>query len=175
MGIMSRLIVAALAITTVAYCRPGVGKDRSGDSGDDAESGGAQAAAGHYSLQDFGRLRWIEGNWRGQLPDRSYFYERYHFLNDSTIAMHSFADSTFMRATDSAAITLRGGTVTDAGATAQWVATRLDSSVVDFEPVQRTSGPFSWAPESPGRWTATLRSRDPARPPTVYRMERVGR
>jgi hypothetical protein len=160
----------------VASCRRGVGKDRSGDSEDSAAaSGDAQSAAGHYSLQDFGRLRWIEGNWRGQLPDRSYFYERYHFLNDSTIAMHSFADSTLMRATDSAAITLRGGTVTDAGAAAQWVATRLDSTAVDFTPVQPAYGPFSWESESPNRWTATLRSRDPAKAPTVYRMERVGR
>jgi hypothetical protein len=176
MGIMSRLIVVALVIATAVYCRPGVGKDRSGDSGDDAGSAGAQPAGGQYSLQDFGRLRWIEGNWRGQLPDRTYFYERYHFLNDSTIAMHSFADSTFMRATDSAAVTLRGGTVTDAGTSAQWVATRLDSSGVDFTPVQARYGPFSWASESPNRWTATLRSADPAKPQTtVYRMERVGR
>ncbi len=176
MGMMSRAIIVALAIVTVASCRPGVGKDRSADSGPGAaESSDAQPPAGQYTLQDFGRLRWIEGNWRGQLPDRSYFFERYHFLNDSTIAMHSFADSTLMRATDSATITLRGGTVTDAGAAAQWVATRLDSSVVEFTPVQPAHSPFSWTSESTNRWKATLRARDPARAPTVYRMERLGR
>ena len=177
-GMMSRLIVAGLAILTTASCRPEARSDRATDSaaGAAATADNAPPAAGHYSLQDFGRLRWLEGRWRGQLPDRSYFYERYHFLNDSTIGMHGFSDSTFARATDSATIALRGGTVTDAGAAAQWVATRLDSSVVDFAPVQRAYGPFSWASESPNRWTATLRSADPVRPQaTVYRMERVGR
>lgn len=176
MGMMSRVAVTALAAMTLASCRPGVGKDRSADSGPGAtEAGGAQPAAGQYTVQDFGRLRWIEGNWRGQLPDRTYFYERYHFLNDSTIAMHAFADSTLMRATDSATITLRGGTVTDAGASAQWVATRLDSTGVEFAPVQPAHSPFSWTSESTDRWIATLRARDPARAPTVYKMERVGR
>lgn len=175
-GMMSRLIVAGMAILTAVSCRPEARSDRPADSGAGAATAdNARPAAGHYSLQNFGRLRWLEGSWRGQLPDRSYFYERYHFLNDSTISMHGFADSTFARATDSATIALRGGTVTDAGAAAQWVATRLDSSVVDFAPMQRAYGPFSWASESPNRWTATLRSADPARPPTVYRMERVGR
>lgn len=179
MGVISRLGVAGLAVMTAVSCRPEArsATDRSGDSAAGAAAtAGAQPAAGHYSLQDFARLRWLEGSWRGQLADRSYFYERYRFLNDSTIAMHGFADSTFARATDSATLTLRGGTITDAGASAQWAATRLDSSVVDFAPVHGTTDPFTWARESSNRWTATLRSGDPARPhTTVYRMERVGR
>jgi hypothetical protein len=183
---MRRLIVAALALLTAASCRPDARSETDRAAGAAAGAGAGAAAgaatttnappaAGHYSLQDFARLRWLEGNWRGQLPDRSYFYERYRFLNDSTIAMHGFADSTLARATDSATLTLRGGAITDAGASAQWVATHLDSSAVDFAPVHGSSDPFSWARESPTRWTATLRSGDPARPrTTVYRMERVG-
>jgi hypothetical protein len=171
------MVMGLMALSAVS-CRPEArpASDGSVDSAARAEqTAKAQSAAGHYSLQDFGRLRWLEGSWRGQLPDGGHFYERYRFLDDSTIAMRGFADSTFTRATDSASITMRGGTVTDEGVSARWVATRLDSSVVDFAPVQGPSNSFSWARESPDRWTATLHSGDRERPPTVYRMERVRR
>jgi hypothetical protein len=179
MGIASRLAVVGATVLSAVSCQPDTraASDRATDSGAGAAAAAnAQPAAGQYSVQDFARLRWLEGSWRGQLPDRSYFYERYRFLNDSTISMYGFPDSTFARATDSAMITLRGGTITDVGASAHWVATRLDSSVVEFTPVQPTSAPFSWARESANRWTATLRSRNPAQSQTtVYRMERAGR
>jgi len=173
----SRLAVAGLAILTAASCRPDArsASDRAADSAAGTATTFAPPVAGHYTVQDFARLRWLEGSWRGQLPDGSYFYERYRFANDSTISMHGFPDSTLARPSDSATITLRGGTITDAGASAQWVATHLDSTVVDFAPVQRSFAPFSWKRESASRWTATLQSGDPARAQTVYRMERVGR
>lgn len=142
-------------------------------------SGGAAAAssAKQYSLADFRQLRWLEGRWRGGLPNGDSFYEQYRWADDSTIVMHSFPDSTFARASDSARISLRNGVVANEGATARWEATDLDSASVDFAPVRGASNSFGWVRESSTRWTATLRSTDREGRPqqTVYRMERINR
>jgi hypothetical protein len=138
-----------------------------------------QAAAvppvpGRYSVQDFGKLRWLEGSWRGRLPEGGYFFERYRAQDDSTIVMQSFSNSTFAQASDSARITFRDGTIADEGST-RWVATQLDSNVVDFASEKNAANGFIWARESADRWKATLRSLNRERQPqtTIYQMERV--
>src|SRR5688500_10516683 len=60
--------------------------------------------AGQYTLADFQRLRWLDGRWRGFQPDGKTFYEQYRVLNDSTIAMVGFADSTFGKPADSSRV-----------------------------------------------------------------------
>jgi hypothetical protein len=124
------------------------------------------------TTNDFARLRWLEGSWRGALPKGGYFYERYHFANDSTIAMQGFPDSTFSVANDSASIVLRGGRVYDRGASSEWIVSRLDSTSVDFSPTRRASNHFTWQRVSNARWTATLNP--PKGTSTVYNMERFG-
>lgn len=150
-----------------------------GDGADSARSdappppSGPAVQAGTYTLDDFRRLRWIEGQWRGFMPDGNKFYERYHFLDDSTIAMHSFPDSTFARPGDSSRVQLRGGTVSNGNA----VATRLDSTGVDFAPQNGAGNRYTWATESASKWNATLRWTDAqGRPQTVvYALHRFGR
>jgi hypothetical protein len=128
-------------------------------------------------MADFRHLRWLEGRWRGTLPAGGYFYEQYRSLDDSTIAMHAFADSTFSRATDSARLTLRNAVIANEGIGARWVATQIDSSTVEFVPRVGASNGFGWARESANRWTATLHSTDSAgrMQHTVYPMERIER
>jgi hypothetical protein len=165
-------VVVIVAVLAGASCR--AEKRVESDEGADSARTGTAGLSG-VTTKDFAALRWIEGSWRGTLPDGGYFYERYRFSNDSTIVMHGFADSTFANATDSARITLRDGKVYDEGATARWAATRLDSNVVAFQRVQGASNSFSWGRESPNRWTATLHSTDRSGRvrTTVYPMERV--
>jgi hypothetical protein len=168
---LCRGAATALATLIAVSCRSEARPD-----GEQSASAARQPVAGRYSLQDFGRLRWLDGSWRGRLPDGGYFYERYRLVDDSTIAMSGFPDSLFARADDSARITFRGGTVADEGGM-RWVATRLDSSGVDFASERNASNNFTWAPESADRWTATLRSNDREGRPrtTVYPMERIRR
>jgi hypothetical protein len=172
---------ATLAILSATSCRKE--PDESGTlvySPDSAEttaaSGVRQPVAGRYTLPDFARLRWLDGSWRGRLPDGGYFYERYRVMNDSTIAMRGFPDSLFARVTDSSTIGFRGGTISSEGGS-RWVVTRLDSSAVDFASERDASNNFTWVRESPDRWTATLRSvdRQGRAQTTVYPMERVRR
>ena len=126
-----------------------------------------------YTLEDFANLHWLEGSWRGQIPSGGHFYETYRLVDDSTIAMRGYEDSTFTRANDSADIVFRGGRVIDRSTNAEYGATRLDTGRVDFAPVDHDRNHFSWVRESPDRWTATLR---PAKGNTVvYPMVRVSR
>ena len=172
---LASAIGAALVIVA---CAEG-GREDATPAADTSPSASQPAQArpepGQFSRQDFARLRWLEGSWRGRLPDGKYFHERYHFLDDSTIAMHGFADSTFASATDSSRITLRGQTIANEGAAARWVATTLDSSSVSFAPDRGASNHFVWSRESRDRWTATLRSAGEPPRLTVYQMERVRR
>jgi hypothetical protein len=167
---------AALA-AFVALLASGCGKD--GRSGDSAVAGaGAPAAAppGRFAMGDLGKLRWIAGQWRGRMPNNEYFYERYTFVDDSTIVMHALSDPTFTRVTDSSRIVLRGGTLTNDGGTARWVATRLDSTGVDFSPAAGATNYFTWTRGNDREWTATLRWTDQqGAPQTVtYSLQRVG-
>ena len=137
-----------------------------------AQGTGPQPSPGRYTIADFGALRWLEGSWRGTLPEGGYFYERYHFIDDSTIVMHAFPDSTFSAPNDSSRITLRGQTVASEGGS-RYVATSLDSRNVTFAPTRAGSNHFTWTRDSEDAWTATLRSAGQSPRTTVYKLERA--
>ena len=171
--------VATALLLTVAFvaCRS---TERAADSTATAASAASAARAptpGRYAVSDFGHLRWLEGSWRGALPEGGSFFETYRVVDDSTIAMHGYPDSTFGNATDSARIMLRGVTVLNEGMTSRWVATRLDSASAQFEPERGGSNDFIWERESPDKWLATLHSRDTtgAVRTIMYPMQRVPR
>jgi hypothetical protein len=133
--------------------------------------------AGRYTVDNFRGLMWLAGQWQGFMPDGSRFFERYRFLDDSTIIKHTLRDSTFREVSDSSRISLRGGVVADDGGSARWVATRLDSIGVDFAPERGARNHFTWAREDSTKWNATLRWTDEqGRPQTVvYALHRFGR
>lgn len=152
-GVMRRLLVAScIALVVVAGCK--------------AE----RAQPSRMTTADFANLRWLEGDWRGQIASGGYFYERYHFVDDSTIAMHGYEDSTFTRPNDSATIVFRDGVVSDIGPKAKWSASRLDSTGIDFAPVQGATNHFTWTRQSGDKWTAAIK---PANGKVItYQMER---
>ena len=105
--------------------------------------------------QMFRTLDWIAGRWRGSDSTKLVFYEEYRFVDDSTIAMRSFSDSTFSRATDSSRIALRSGRVENVSANATWVATLFNGNSVHFAPVRGARNRFIWE-RAPTGWTARL-------------------
>lgn len=169
----SKIVVVALVLMVACSRRDETGALDSASVARDA----TPVAAGQYTLADFQRLRWLDGRWRGFQPDGKTFYEQYRVLNDSTIVMVGFADSTFSKASDSSRVQLRGGTVSSEGRTARWVATRLDSTGVDFAPHHGATNHFTWAQESATAWNATLRWTDKDGRPrsVVYALHRMGR
>jgi hypothetical protein len=178
------LAVAVMLSASLAACRA---ESRPADSATAGASAAATpsaaaapttpaVAAGRFTPADFAHLRFLEGGWRGQLPDGKYFYERYRLVDDSTIAQYGFADSTYATSNDSSRIVLRGTTVAVESAS-RWEATRLDATGVDFTSIKTPTSSFTWAPVSADKWTATIRSvgRDGQPRSAVYNMERVQR
>lgn len=88
----------------------------------------------HMSAAQFRSLRWLEGSWRGTGAGPNAFYERYQFVNDTTIASHSYPDSTLSRSGDSSLILLSGGEIRNRGDLSEWVATALGGDSIHFEP-----------------------------------------
>ena len=128
------------------------------------------------ALDDFRRLHWLDGRWRGFMADGQTFYEQYEIPDDSTIIMTPFADSTFRTAEDPSRITLRAGRVTSESARSRYVATRVDSTGADFSP-ERGNNAFTWTRESDTKWSATLRWTDrDGRPQTrIYALHRIAK
>jgi hypothetical protein len=127
---------------------------------------GAEPALTGVTVARLATLRWLEGDWLGRAADGSRFYERYRFVDDSTIQMSSFPDSTFTRRKDGDRIQLRGGVVRYENV----VATRLDRSGIDFAAPTGRFG-FTWRRRGRG-WTATLWQVDSATTRvTVYELE----
>jgi hypothetical protein len=122
------------------------------------------------SVAEFGELRWLAGDWRGEGAGGMPFFEGYRFADDSTLVMTYFADSTVTRVTGTATVELRAGQVQHRSGGARWVVTELDGSGVHFSPVVGATNAFVWKRESASRWTASLSY--PDRPAVVYRMRR---
>ncbi|HKP76643.1 MAG TPA: hypothetical protein VJT67_14030, partial [Longimicrobiaceae bacterium] len=125
------------------------------------------------TMAEFQQLRWIVGDWRGSGSGQAPFYERYRFVDDSTLVVDSFADSTFAAVTESAPFELRGGRLSSGGG--RWVASQITPRWVTFIPV-RARNVFTWRYDSRNRWIALLSwpatDTQPARTAT-YTMERV--
>lgn len=124
---------------------------------------------------DLAKLRWIEGTWRGTGDVEAPFYERYHFENESTLVVESFEDEKVNKVTDVTRFELRDGQFGNRGEGARWVATKLDSKAITFEPVVSARNSFRWQRESENVWKAILdwpaTQSKPARQ-RVYNMER---
>lgn len=117
-------------------------------------------------------LRWLSGTWRGTGNGGNAFFEGYEFAGDSLLRIRYYADSTATIVSDSGAVYVRGDTIFHEAGGGIWRVVRLDSASVRFEPHARVTNAFTWVREGPDAWVATLET--PGRPPTVYRLERLG-
>lgn len=136
---------------------------------------GTRAAAVTVTPADFRTFRWIEGTWRGTGGGIDPFYERYEFVDDSTLRRYSFADSTLGAVSDSARIGLRGSQVLDPVHDPEWQVTAFDSTSWRFESIEHAGRAFTWRRDTPDSWTATLESRDAAGNPQqrIYTLVRL--
>ena len=147
-----------------------------------AQPAAAPPAAARVTVRQLAQLRWLAGDWRGagtagttQAP----FYERYRFVDDSTLTVETFADSTWRTVSETSRWELRGGRLGNVGDGARWVATRVDSLGAEFAPTARARNTFRWAraPRSgrrPATWQATITPLgQPAPRSSQYLMTRV--
>ena len=136
-------------------------------------------AAKKFSAADLAKLRWIEGSWRGTGDVETPFYERYHFENDSTLVVDSFADEKFSKISETSRFELKDGQFGNTGEGARWAAIAIDDNSISFEPITKAKNSFRWervsAGPQPNEWKAVLwwpaANNKPAGQ-RVYRMER---
>ena len=127
-----------------------------------------------FGLSDLGKLRWIEGNWEATSPGEPSYYERYRFVNDSTIEITYFSDPTFSRETGNGRVYLSVGRIYHTFGSGRWGATHVDTSGVYFIPQANARNTFVWTVKSPDVWTATLRTGVSGREKvTVYELRRI--
>ena len=133
----------------------------------------AQQQAPRVTLAQFRQLGWLHGAWLGGGGAYPAFYEEYRAVDDSTIQMRAFSDSTFHTVTDSSRIELRGGVVYNRGSRSQYTAVLLQPERIQFLPPGASRGGFSFARVSADQWTATLHPSAPDGRETVYVMRRL--
>ena len=125
----------------------------------------ASAGRPRATSANFRDLRWLEGTWRGRMSNGKYFYERYERVNDSTIRIIHFPDSTLKTRGEIETITLRGGTISHGQAN----ALRFSANEIAFARPTQSTPDFTFTRTGAG-WTATIhRAEGPA---TVYQMQR---
>ena len=122
----------------------------------------------NVKASEFRKLQWIAGDWIGSGGEYPAFYERYAFVNDSTIEQQSFSDETMRTVTDRATIALRNGRIIHASGSSRSDAVALDATGISFVAAKPGGGAFVFKRASKGRWLATLRSATGKR--TIYEM-----
>jgi hypothetical protein len=141
----------------------------------DAQSSRGQPKTA-FAVDDLTKLRWLEGVWYGTSPGEPAHYERYRFLNDSTIEITYFADSTLTRESGTGRVYLSVGRIYHTFGPGRWGATHVDTAGVYFIPQVNARNTFAWSYQSPDTWTATLRSGASGRERvTIYQMKKIPR
>jgi len=102
---------------------------------------------------DLQKLRWIEGSWRGSGVDQPYFYERYRFESDTTLAVDTLENE---KVTDTTLFVLKDGEFGGGSEGSRYVATALDDNSITFAPVVKATNGFRWQRETKDTWTAVL-------------------
>ena len=127
------------------------------------------------SLPEFQQLDWIAGTWRGSGGEYPAFFEEYRVLDDSTIQMRSFSDSTLNVMSDSSWIQWRNGTIRSQGGEPAYVAVDFTPTSIRFARPGVALGGHTFASKSADEWTATLHPSRPDGQATVYTMRRLPR
>ena len=129
-----------------------------------------------FSQSDFQKLRWLEGIWRGSDGGQDAFYERYLFINDTTIEIQYFGkDQTLSQIKRKGSVALLKGAILHRDESGVWAATAIDDKSVRFAPRENASTWFSWEKQTSDLWLARLRTPDAEgkQNEKVYRMVRV--
>jgi hypothetical protein len=169
---MVRSRIGALLLLAVAV-HACAREDTNGAAPDTAQAPAAAVQPAAVSAEQFASLSWLIGDWRGSGGQYPAFYESYRMLNDSTIEMRTYSDSTFTKATETSELGLRSGSIQSLrDGTVRSVVTRISGDSVFFGRPNGAGGKFVWVKGPEGQWTAVLDGASGA-PPTVYEMRRI--
>jgi hypothetical protein len=125
-----------------------------------------------FKQEDFAKLRWIEGAWKGTGTGVKAFYECYHFVNDSTIELVTSSDPELRTISERSTFALRNGRISNEAGRSLWEASRIATGVVQFMPMHGASNAFQFNRISKDHWTATIVPLNSTAKHTVYEMKR---
>lgn len=129
-----------------------------------------------FAVADFAKLRWLEGSWTGTADSARAIFERFHIVDDTTIDITYFTDSTFAHETGTGRLYLSVGHIYHTMGPRRWGATHIDDGNVYFVPQSNAQNSLAWNHRSNDEWTATLRAGFVGRDRlTVYHMRRARR
>lgn len=89
-----------------------------------------------FSLDDFGKLQFLEGRWQGQSSDGKAFYEQYDRPDQRTFRSRRFSDAGFTEHSDGSTISFLDGEVLSSWGEFTWRASEIGAAHATFAPVQ---------------------------------------
>lgn len=171
---MKRVFAFALVLATAAICPAQAQNGAAGGSAPPPKTVAGTAVV--VSKVQFNTLRWLEGTWRGTGGGVPAFAEGYHFVNDTTIAISYYSDSTATKVSTTGTMVLSAGQLFYTGNGTEYIATKIVPKTVTFVP-KGTNGKnsFEWTMVTPTHWTAVLKGgTGEVTPPTVtYQMVKI--
>ena len=127
-----------------------------------------------FSLDDFAKLRFLQGRWKGTNPDGKEFFEEYAQPEPGVLQSRRYDSAAFTDGADSAHISLNDGEVLSRWNEFTWRAAEIHPDAATFTPVN-APGTFVWQVvddatlEATQRWNADGREQE-----YTLRLTRVG-
>jgi len=96
-----------------------------------------------FSLDDFGKLQFLEGRWKGQSADGKDFYEEYDRPDQRTFRSRRYNSDAFTDHSDGSTISFLDGEVLSTWGEFTWRASEIGTAHASFAPVQAATQ-FTW-------------------------------
>ena len=167
--------VAVTALLVVTACSGGTGANNSATSNSAPVTSAPPAATPSKAIStaDVGKLKWIEGAWRGMDGEKP-FYERYRF-EGSTMVVETLADETLAKVEETSRFELKDGEFGSTQGERRSAAAWISDNAVQFVPAAGGGNSFRFEKQSDDSWNAVLEwpaSQDKPARQKIYKMER---
>ncbi len=118
-----------------------------------------------FSLDDFAKLQFLQGRWKGTAADGKEFFEEYQQPQPGVLQSHRYPDATFGQHSDGATISFKDGDVVSEWGESSWRAAEIHADGATFTPIN-APGTFIWRKvddstlEAVQRWNADGREQE---------------
>jgi len=127
-----------------------------------------------FSAPDLAKVKWLQGSWVGTAEGESTIYQRFKFVDDSTVEITYYRDPAFGQESGTGRLYLSVGRIYHTFGSNRWVVTRIGDQGLYLVPQSTARAHFAWTYVSPDAWTFTMRTGVGGHEHvTLYNMKRV--